>query len=337
MEAGGRPDVSRPVKLPATSGVRRAFAAGFLAALLAACGTPSTPVETAATQPATAPSAAGPSAPPAATKSAEPTDTPTATPRPTPGPEDWKTSPIVPGFSAHSAEILRRGISQGRNAHAFSKIGDCQNITTYFLADFESPQKFRLGPYADLQQTIDWFEGFFGRKSLAVRGGLNVASVMNPLMADPDSCQAGETPLACELRSNNPGLVLISFEEAWDGNVEKYETYLRKVIEYSINQGVVPVVATKADNLEGGDRINGLIARLAWEYDIPLWNFWSAVQPLPYHGLSRDGFHLTQRPDYHNYYFDLPSSKWSGWMMRNLTALQVLDAARAEILSPAVG
>ena len=79
---------------------------------------------------------------------------------------------------------------------------------------------------------------------------------------------------------HNPSVALISFEEAWDGNVEKYETYLRQVIEYAIEQGVVPVVATKADNLEGGNRINALIARLAWEYDIPLWNFWAAVQPL---------------------------------------------------------
>ena len=262
--------------------------------------------------------------------------TPSATSRPSPGEDDWKTLPVIPAFDGRAGEIFRRGISMRRDFHAFSKIGDCQNITTYFLADFDQPGKYRLGEYAGLQVTIDWFRGFFSRKSLAVRGGLNVASVMNPLMADPVTCLAGESPLTCELRVSNPGLALISFEEAWDGNVEKYERYLRQVIEYAIEQGVVPIVATKADNLEGGNRINALIARLAWEYDIPIWNFWAAAQPLVSRGLTEDGFHLTQGLEYKNYFFDLPPAQWSGWMARNFTALQALDAARADLIDPVV-
>jgi len=260
----------------------------------------------------------------------------TATGRPTPAAEDWKALPVVPAFSERTAEIFRRGISMRRDFHAFSKIGDCQNINTYFLADFEQSEKYRLGEYAGLQVTIDWFKGFFGRKSLAVKGGLNVASVMNPLWADPELCLPGENPLACEIRINNPSVALISFEEAWDGDVEKYETYLRQVIEYAIQQGVVPVVATKADNLEGGHRINALIARLAWEYDIPLWNFWAAVQPLISHGLTEDGFHLTQGFEYKNFFFDLPPGQWSGWAARNFSALQALDAAREGMIAPVV-
>ncbi len=316
--------------------LQRLIAAGGLALLLSACRSATPP---ATIQPATAAAtvaAAGTSTPsessvPSAPDAALPTE------RPTPGLDDWKTYPVVPAFESGAAEIFHRGISMRRDFHAFSKIGDCQNITTYFLADFDRAEKYRLGPYADLQETIDWFAGSFSRKSLAVKGGLNVASVMNPLMADPAACLANETPLACELRIHNPSLVLISFEEAWDGNVEKYDTYLRKVIEYTIGQGVVPVVATKADNLEGGNRINERIARLAWEYGIPLWNFWAAAQPLRSHGLTGDGFHLTQGKDLQNYFFDLRPADWSGWMARNLTALQVLDAAREDIIAPTVG
>jgi len=262
---------------------------------------------------------------------------PTSNPRPTPAPDAWKSYPPIPTFSARAMEIYRRGLALGRNPHVFSKIGDCQNITTYFLADFENPDKYRLGPYADLQATIDWFKGSFGRKSLSVHGGMNVAAVLSPLWADPASCNAGESPMACELRVNNPSIAIISFEEDWSGDVEKYGVYLRQVIEYTIDQGVVPIVATKADNLEGGNRIDALIAQLAWEYDIPLWNFWAAVQPLPSHGLIQDGFHLTQGYIVNNnfflniYYFDLPPSDWSGWMERNLTALQALDAARRDL------
>jgi hypothetical protein len=310
------------------------LAAGCAAVFLSACQASFTPGAT--PSPAAATTIPGVVSMPPATPI--PTASPSAVPteRPTPGPEEWKSYPVVPVFGPHAAEIFHQGISLRRDSHAFSKIGDCQNITTYFLADFEHPEKYRLGPYADLQKTIDWFQGSFGRKSLSVKGGLNVASAMNPLMADPKQCLPNEAPLACELRLHNPSVVLISFEEAWDGNVEKYDTYMRKVIEYVIGQGVVPVLATKADDLEGGDRINQGIARLAWEYDIPLWNFWSAVQPLRSRGLTRDGFHLTQGKDFQNYFFDLPPANWSGWMARNLTALQVLDAAREEMIAPVV-
>jgi hypothetical protein len=223
-------------------------------------------------------------------------------------------------------QIYRSGLALGRNPHAFSKIGDCQNITTYFLSFFDHPDLYRLGDHTDLQETIHWYTGSFSRESLAVKGGLNVAAVLSPLRADPGQCQQNEGPLACELRVHNPSVALISMEEAWAGQPEKYGDYMRQVIEYTISQGVVPILATKADNLEGGHQINTLIARLAWEYDIPLWNFWVAVQPLPNHGLLSDGFHLTRGLGY--YFFDTRRSTRYGWSARNLTALQVLDAVR---------
>ncbi len=309
---------------------------GCLAALISACEGVATPREESVPAATVTQVAADFSATPTVALTVRTTDAPTATPRPSPAPDAWKTFPVIPSFTGRAAEIFRLGISQRRDFNAFSKIGDCQNITTYFLADFEDPAKYRLGPYEDLQAAIDWFKGSFSRKSLAVKGGLNVAAVVNPLMANREFCLSEESPLACELRIKNPSLAIISFEEAWDGNVEKYETYLRQVIEYTIRQGIVPIVATKADNLEGGDRINALIARLAWEYDIPLWNFWAAVQPLRSRGLTEDGFHLTQTADFHNFFFDMPSSQWSGWMARNLTALQVLDGARQELILPVV-
>jgi hypothetical protein len=316
------------------------FGCVCVTAALAGCG-----VHPGATLPmlsATTETATGPGAATAGSVTIHPTigltEAITSTPRPTPAPEAWKSYPPVPVFSDRAKEIFRRGQALGRNPHVFSKIGDCQNITTYFLADFENPDKYRLGPYANLQPTIDWFKGSFGRKSLSVRGGMNVAMVLSPLWADPASCSAGENPMACELRVNNPSIAIISEEEAWSGDVAKYGTHLRQVIEYAIDQGVVPIVATKADNLEGGNRIDALIARLAWEYDIPLWNFWASVQWLPTQGLTiqnNDYFHLTQEMlpgyEYKNYYFDLPPADWSGWMERNLTALQALDAARREL------
>jgi hypothetical protein len=256
-----------------------------------------------------------------------PTDSPqpdvSATPRPSPAPEEWKTWPVVPAISQKAKAIYLQGQALGRNPHHFSKVGDCQNITTYFLSHFESPDLYRLGEFASLQPAIDWFMGSFARESLAVKGGMNVAAVLSPLRADANFCGQGESPLACEFRLNNPSFAIISMEEAWSGEPEKYGKYMRQVIEYTIEQGILPVIATKADNLEGGDRINTIIAQLAWEYDIPLWNFWAAVQPLSGHGLIEDGFHLTHG---NNFFFDVSLNGQTGYTLRNLTALQVIDA-----------
>ncbi len=48
-----------------------------------------------------------------------------------------------------------------------------------------------------------------------------------------------------------------------------FEANLRKIIELSLAQGVLPVLTTKADNLEGDQQINRTIAALAYEFDIP--------------------------------------------------------------------
>lgn len=264
----------------------------------------------------------------ALSSSPEPTRSPT--PRPTLAPDEWMSLPVIPTVSETTRKIFAQGQALGRDPHVFSKVGDCQNINTFFLASFENPRLYDLGEYSALQGTIDWYQGSFGYNSPAVKGGMNVAAVLSPLRADPKACQKGENPLACELRGHNPSIALISMEEAWSGDAEKYERYMRQVIEYTISQGIVPIVATKADNLEGGHRINAIIANLAWEYDIPLWNFWAAVQPVPHHGLLEDGFHLSQGNTYH---YNVALDEMSGWSMRNLTALQALDAVRVGLLA----
>ncbi len=86
----------------------------------------------------------------------------------------------------------------------------------------------------------------------------------------------------------------------------------------------MPIIATKADNLEGNHAINATIAQIAYEYDIPLWNFWAALQPLPDRGLWSDGFHLT----FARNFFDDPVRMKNAWPWRNLTALQTLDVVR---------
>ena len=238
-------------------------------------------------------------------------------------PDDWQNWPILPTVSARAKTIYSQGLEDGHYPDRFSKIGDCQNIPPYFLAFFDSPERYDLGEdYAYLQETIDQFSGSFSRKSAATKGGMNVAAVLSHYWADQDRCENSESPLSCELRLNQPSIVFISMEESWGSNnkVENYQKYLRQIIETVIDFGAVPILATKADNMEGDHLINLAITRLAYDYDIPLWNFWRAVQEMPNQGLQDDGFHLTGLDSFtkiHNLKL--------AWPKRNLTALQALD------------
>jgi len=289
---------------------------------LAACGSGAT-IPATNTVPSTQLPEATPS--PTPTLTLQPGETPIFSPSPTStlAPDAFKFMPVVPqGVSSRMIEVYQRGLSLGRDPDRFSKLGDCQNVPTYFLSMFDSGD-YRLGEkYAYLQPVIDHFTGSWERASFAVKGGLNVAAVSTLYFTDPVNCKSDESPMACEIRKNNPSIVLISFE-TWNGKSgSSYESRLRLVLDYVLSQAVVPILATKADNMEGDDSINAAIARVAYEYEVPLWNFWAATNPLPDHGLSPDGFHLTFARDY----FDDPVRMQSAWPWRNLTALQAIDA-----------
>ncbi len=244
-------------------------------------------------------------------------------PTPTLSLQPWQSMPIIPVVSTRMVEVYRAGLAAGRDPGHFSKIGDCQNISTFFLASFDNSRYYRLGEkYASLQSTIDHFAGSWSRQSLAVKPGENVAAALSPFWADPKQCKAGETPVACEIRVYNPSIVIVSMEESWSGDIAAYDKYLRKIVEYILSQNVVPILATRAELPGSSKDINETVARIAYDFQVPLWNFWAATDPLPSHGLTVDGFHLTQAGDF----FDDPESMQAGWPWRNLTALQSIDA-----------
>jgi hypothetical protein len=243
---------------------------------------------------------------------------------------DWQSLPVIPLVSDKTRQIYLQGLDQGNNPNAFSKVGDCESRTTWFLSDFDhGPKAYALGEYTDLQDVIDTFKGSYQRLSLAAKPGFTAASLLTPLWADPAQCKAGETPLDCEYRVHNPSFAFIMLGTNDVTHLGNFESNMRKIIEDTIAAGVVPILVTKADNLEGDYKINKIIVSLADEYDVPLWNFWRAVQDLPNHGLQGDGAHLT----YGVNQFDNPAAMKSAWTMRNLTALQALDEVWKGVVS----
>jgi hypothetical protein len=213
---------------------------------------------------------------------------------------DWRDAPIMPDVSQHVLQIYQDGQAQGRNPHNFSVIGDCQAIPYVFMGPFGRGELEPDSGESYLWDAIDQFRGSFDRWSVTARGGFTAASILNPIQADPNYCRPGETPLSCEYRLNNPAFVFITLETWLDPNtIDRYKTYLRKILDYVIERGTVPILLTKADSAEvvnGTYVINPAIVRVAYDYNVPVVNFWWAAQYLPNGGIdpAREGFHLSQ-------------------------------------------
>ena len=297
----------------------RALTLLVLALLMAGCAPALTATSPAAqsTLPTTSPTAVSATAtrtPAAAGRTATAT---AATASPTPNPADWQDWAVIPaGLSPAMQRVFARGQQLGRDPRAFSKVGDCETRTTWFLWEFDQQvRNYSLGDYEHLQRVVDHFQGSFSRLSLAASFGYTAATVQTPLFADHTICLKDESPLACEYRVHNPAFALITLGTNDAVKPESFEPNLRRLIEF-----------TKADNLEKDHANNATLARMAAEYELPLWNFWLAVQPLPRHGLQKDGVHLTFAAPY----FDDPWAMQQAWPVRNLTALQVLEVLMVE-------
>lgn len=245
-------------------------------------------------------------------------------PLPTLAPDAWMDLPVVPkNISENTKEIFLRGQELDNLADVFIKIGDSNSTTTWFLAPMARGDYSLGDEYEYLRPAIDAFGESFIRNSVTVRRGFTTSSVLATLWADPEQCEIGETPIACEVRIMKPSFALLMLGSNDIPHPENFEPNMRKIIEELIGLGVVPILATKMDNMERDHSINDKIARLAFEYEIPLWNLWKALLPLKRHGaLPDDEAHLTVA----GCYFDDELVMKSGWPWRNLTALQAIDA-----------
>jgi len=237
----------------------------------------------------------------------------TPTPDNRPLPRAWSGWPIVPMVSETAKEIYRSGIKKGNNPYAVSVIGDCQSEPDVFMGIYETERNPLRAEEAQLLETVNRFAGSFSRKSLGVRDGMSAPTALSTLWADKEFCESYESPLTCELRVNRPSIVFVNLGTNWKpgASAERYGEYLRQIVSEIIEYGAVPILSTKADNVEGDHSINRVTAEVAYEYDIPLWNFWLAADNLPNHGLdaNRENIYLTPL----------------GWDRRNYTALMALD------------
>ncbi len=213
------------------------------------------------------------------------------------------TAPIVPEVPERMRELYAEGAANGRNPAIFTKVGDCMTDSPTFLLPYTNGS-YDLGEYSQLQELVDYFTkstirevdgqpvNSFSNPSLSAACGFNSAVPIDPLWADPDFCQPGESSLTCELRISNAAFVLIMLgTHDMHFPKERYKGYLEQIVVEAINTGVVPILITfppRSDYLDKAEEYNGVVVELAQEQQVPLANLWRALHDKPNYGVQPD-------------------------------------------------
>jgi hypothetical protein len=247
------------------------------------------------------------------------------------------------GISDHARQIYLAGQALGNRANVFSKVGDSITVSPQFLAPIGYNQ-YDLRGYGHLAEVVDFYRAgwartsnAFANTSLAAKGGWSTFSVLAPSVADHTYCYANESPLVCEYRLTKPAvaLIMLGTNDVMGTSNEAYVANLRRIVSDSIAAGVVPVLSTIPPFLRVGyearaDELNNLIVAVAQENDLPVWNYWAALQPLPNKGMGPDGVHPAWAPNATDF---TAENLQYGSTMRNLTALMVLDALWRQVMN----
>lgn len=252
---------------------------------------------------------------------------------------------VVSGVSSHARQIFERGQQMGNRRDVFSKVGDSLTVATFVLYPI-GWGSYNLGNYQHLQTAVNFFSGTAAREgnsfaniSLAADNGWTTREILDPSRARGGVCQGGETPLECEYRVVKPSvaLILVGTNDVANVPLNEYSSNLQRIVQITIDRGIIPIVST-IPNRSGFDvtPYNQAIRQIAASNDIPLWDYWSAMQLLPNFGLHSDGVHPSypSETDFaQSANFSDPNNLQYGYVIRNLTALEVLDAVWRFVLS----
>jgi uncharacterized protein YgiM (DUF1202 family) len=270
---------------------------------------------------------------------------PVENPVPVPAASDSRPTTAVSGITNNARAIFRRGQIMGNRAEVFSKVGDSITVATD-MYDPIGRSTYVLGDYAYLQPVIDFYlqtfardQNSFANTSLAAGSGWTTATVLDPNAANTSVCAPGETPLACEYRLTKPAvaLIMLGSNDLQYFDAATYQYNLQTITQTTIDMGVIPVLSTIPTRIgyeEKASQFNAIIRATAEAYNIPLWDYAGVMATLPNSGLSGDGLHPSTSPSGYAGAANFTGENLSyGYVQRNLTMLQVLDALYRRVLT----
>lgn len=242
----------------------------------------------------------------------------------------------IPQLSVRARQLYQRSLYAGHDPHMFTVSGDSNSNPTRYLGRITSGT-FGIDQYPNLKSVVSYYSKSFTHTSMAVGGGLRAADMFDTAnMSGFDGCLAGEGMFACELRLSNASIIFIQLGTGdkflWRG----FELNYRRMIDYATANHVLPVLVTKADDIEslqGGASfgyINDVIRRLALEYQVPLLDMYAATRNLPVipnPALPHRPYTIYGLQDEWGYYFHLNDI---GQNVHVLITLQALDSIRRQ-------
>ena len=275
-----------------------------------------------------------------------------AAPPPTPTELGQAATPLPYTHFTSNVTLRMLGVFQygqvlGNRANVFSKIGDSITISTAFLVPV-GLGNYNLGPYTALQPVIDFFsaaearagQNAFANRSLAAKVGWRARAVFGTRGDPQPGCAAGERPLACEYRVVRPAVAVIMLgtnDVPYTPDAE-FDRDLRQILDYTLSQGIIPILSTippftRPGNEGRAEALNVILRNLAFEYALPLIDYYAAMAPLPNAGLAGDGVHPSAAYDGRNADFTADNLQ-DGLPMRNLTALYALYEVWDKVMRP---
>jgi hypothetical protein len=256
---------------------------------------------------------------------------------PLPQAVDFTAAPLLSGFDAILTARVRAihalGRELGNRPDAFIKVGDSITAASTFLAPLGSPlynpaDPGVAGPFAALAPTVQFFrspvgpggQNSFNRTSLAARPG---ATVFTALASVQTEINAVRPSFAVIMLGTND----LAFTPP-----AMFQVGLSMLVQQLTAGGVVPILSTIPDVTFAGGVLrpkvfeyNQIIDQVAAQNQIPLINYWRALQGLPASGLTADGVHP-------NAYLGgaafTPLGLQFGMNVRNALTLQALTAVR---------
>jgi hypothetical protein len=247
-------------------------------------------------------------------------------------------APVLPPISNAMLAVYQRGQELGNNSRSVTKMGDSLVANELYLLPMHQ-NDVDLGPYDYLRDTVNYF-GPSATESAAAKIGLTTYVIFDPLWADKEICQPGESPLDCELRLKKPSVALIMFGpndlKAMDS--EQYGENMRQLVTTLLDKGVIPVLFMFSYDPERplwwqSVGFNQQLIDIGAEYEVPVVNLWAAARVLPEYGLDVDNLHL-KNAGVLNLKFSKDKVGESGVMLYNLLSVCVLDDIRRTIIQP---
>ncbi len=253
-------------------------------------------------------------------------------------PVGGSTTRLLPAVVDHIRSVYASGQRLGNHPDVFAKIGD--SITKSILTlDPIGDGLYELGDYTNLQGVIDFYSrtptrddhNSFNDESLAAEVGWTTYRVLNPAESNPDVCEEGESPLVCEYRVLQPSVALIMFgtNDVSVLDPDNFRANLNTIVNLTEARGIIPILSTIPVRIHYEtecQQFNAIIVSVATQHSIPLVDYGGAMLPLGSDGYDLDKVHPSVPPKGYVGAADFRAANLHyGYVIRNLTALQMLD------------